>query len=329
MLAMLSYAEGCRYHPIALSRRSIAAILGYRGARSEAKGASILEALLKFRLLTKVEIPEEKRSSLYVVGFNLKAHETFVGFNVNAHKGNGSGAHKSHQCGAFKLKPPLDEKKAREERKPTTTDTYIVDEHEVVENTLLKEQKEKLKKEVVVDSNTFIKDEEVKTIHQDEYNDAINQVRDLFDNKVAVKKIQALIALTSLENVQNQLKWWKHRDVSSFASGPPAAFCTFCSQEMGEPDVLLHQQRVENEQRLEKKKRLEDELLTEEKKKREMTKKKLFDEIWTAMSEEEKIEYKKKVIDEMPYFYRYDPNVESRMAFVGFLQCKVLEGKMH
>ena len=52
---------------------------------------------------------------------------------------------------------------------------------------------------------------------------------------------------TSLENVQAQVDWFDHRDTSSFLRGPVAAFCVFCSTEVGEPESLVLRRRLKKE----------------------------------------------------------------------------------
>ncbi len=67
---------------------------------------------------------------------------------------------------------------------------------------------------------------------------AVAAVRSLFRNQISERLIHQIIDDTSLENLCNQLAWFKHRDASWARKGPVAAFVAYCRQEASEPDSL-------------------------------------------------------------------------------------------
>jgi hypothetical protein len=331
-LAMICYAKGHRYHPIELSRRSMAALMNYKCDRAQQKGQQMIDDLIEFGAMSEVEPGAGKRASVYCIGLvGLKDHKT-QGEKILV----GLKDHKADPCGHCIQRPtPSILKESPEKERTATADQF--EEHEVVDTTSTyvqtkkeEQRKETQKKEVVADLEISNREEKKeshpKLFSEDEI---ISEAMRLFDNAIPPKKIKGLIMTTSPENVQMQLEWFPERDTSSFTRGPAAAFCVFCAQEVGEPESLKLKKRLAKEREAEVAEKILKEKQEEERKEKEAASGRRFEEIWSEMQQEERDKWLQENREAMIPRMRYQDGLEDTIVFQGRLRAIVLQAYTH
>jgi hypothetical protein len=334
---MVSYAKGCQYHPIELSVRFVAAMMGFIGKRAKKNGQRVLDDLIECGLLEQMHSGSGKQSAMYRVSFNNKDTrqperplkdtcdrvENLASFNNKDTQADRASINLKATPSSFKESP--------EKERTATADQF--DEHEVVDNTSIyvqskkEEQKKKLqKKEEEVDFGNFEEKDKKRLPTESE---TIAEIQKLFDHSISKSKIKGMIMATNLENIQTQLEWFPYQDVSGFDKGPSAAFCYYCVNQVGEPEALKTKKRLEKERKEEEEKKILMKKQEEERKKKEAASQKRFDEIWSGMEQEERDEWLQKARDAMLPSMRYMEGLEDTVVFKGYLKAVVLQAYTH